>query len=447
MLFALLVLAAAPDWVPARWPSADPATLGLLKDTAVNCLLLEPKDWSAAFNAEARKAGVATLAVVHSSGEADRLASLGFSGVVLEGSPAPALRDRLKASGLTIVELPPRTAMPLASGSVIIGTTQGLWPGVQSDADGKKKAAPSGAAWIDTNTGFLRFVSAASKSVMWLANQPPPEREIPVERYLQAIGDTAMTGARWVVAFDPVFGRKLMAGDAKAVAGWKRIAATLRFYEDHREWRAAQPFARLALIQDQHSGALLSGGVLDMIAVKHTPVRPVPPDRLEKSIVENARMAVNVDPAALNDGQRDVLRAFTRAGGTLLTGPPGWKFPEPRPGQITLEKDDLGKLDEIWRELNAMTGRRNLGARLFNVSTMLSNLLESPDHRYVYLQLVNYSDYPVENVTVHVLGTYKSIRLLRPEGPPLSLSGYETDEGTGIDIEQVGAVATIVLER
>ena len=45
-----------------------------------------------------------------------------------------------------------------------------------------------------------------------------------------------------------------------------------------------------------------------------------------------------------------------------------------------------------------MIGRRNLGVRLFNVSSMLSNLLASPDGKSAIVHLVNYSDYPVENV-------------------------------------------------
>ena len=63
--------------------------------------------------------------------------------------------------------------------------------------------------------------------------------------------------------------------------------------------------------------------------------------------------------------------------------------------------EDVKILDEIWKEVNSMTGRSNLGARLFNVSSMLSNLVQSSDKRQTVLQLVNYSGYPVENVTVH----------------------------------------------
>jgi len=250
-----------------------------------------------------------------------------------------------------------------------------------------------------------------------------------------------------VVALDEDMSAKLLVRDKTALAGWKRINQVLRFYEENRQWRSARSFARLALIADERSGALLSGGVLDMISVKHTPVRPIPPARLNAASMAGATMAVNIDPQALGEDQRRTLTVFTRAGGTLLTGPPGWKFPTPKPGQITLEKEDLKKLDEIWRDLNALTGRKNLGARLFNVSTMLSNLLESVDGKQVVLHLVNYSDYPVENVTIHLLGRYRSATLLRPEQPGIALSGYEIEEGTGFDVEQVGSVAALVLER
>jgi hypothetical protein len=43
--------------------------------------------------------------------------------------------------------------------------------------------------------------------------------------------------------------------------------------------------------------------------------------------------------------------------------------------QITLDKAELDRLNDIWHDVQTMTGRKNLGARLFNVSSMLSNVL------------------------------------------------------------------------
>jgi hypothetical protein len=97
--------------------------------------------------------------------------------------------------------------------------------------------------------------------------------------------------------------------------------------------------------------------------------------------------------------------------------------------------------------MNSMTGRRNLGARLFNVSSMLSNLLEAADGKSAVLHLVNYSGFPVENVTVHLLGKYKSASLIAPGNAPKKVELYEIEEGTGIDVDKVGVTASLVLER
>jgi hypothetical protein len=158
-------------------------------------------------------------------------------------------------------------------------------------------------------------------------------------------------------------------------------------------------------------------------------------------------MAVNVAPASLTDAQKVALRTWTAAGGTLLSAPSTWKFPAPQSDQITLSDDDVKILDEIWKEVNNMTGRRNLGARLYNVSSMLSNLIQSSDGKQTVLLLVNYSGYPVENVTVHLLGKFKSARLLAPGSmEPVKLETYDVEEGSGVDIANVGVAAALVLE-
>jgi hypothetical protein len=225
------------------------------------------------------------------------------------------------------------------------------------------------------------------------------------------------------------------------------MMALTSYFASHPEWRTMKPAGQLAILQDVDSGALLSGGVLDMIAVKHTPVRPVWTHTLQPEAMMGTKMAVNVAPNSLSDEQKIALRAWTRTGGTLLSAPSTWKFPPPEVDRITLSDADVKILDEIWKEVNSMTGRRNLGARLFNVSSMLSNFIQSADGKQTVLHLVNYSGYAVENVTVHLLGKFKSVRLLAPGvAEPLKLELYDVDDGSGVDIASVGAAATLILE-
>ncbi len=443
LLLAAVAMVAMPDWVPARWFSKDPATLKLVEKTPVNCLLMEKANWSPEFTKAAADRGIATLGVVTGNANAADIAAeakkAGLTGLAVEGSLRAGKVD------MPVVELTNRAEMKFGSDAKILATKQGMWPGIRAEQDGLI-AAPTGAPWIDTNTGFLRYARVSTRAAIWIANRIPPKAHPMVTGYLAAIGDAGMTGARWVLDFDDQFVQGLVKGDAASLKNWAVIVQHVKFYEEHKEWRGYGMRSTLALVEAPESGALISGGVLDMMATKHTPVTPIPAATLNGTSLVHSKMAVNVDPELLTANQKEALKAFTRAGGTLLTGPPGWRFPALEPDQITLDKKDLETLADIWHELNSVTGRDNLGARLFNVGSMLSNLQESPDGKEVVLQLVNYSDYPVQDITVHVLGKFKTARLLRPDAAPQKLEVYEVEEGTGIDVPALGALGALVLE-
>jgi len=369
-------------------------------------------------------------------------------GIVLDGEFAdPVVSSVHDAAGqLTVVELTARNRMKLGSSAPILGTYQAVWPGISTQDDGAKKAGPTGSTWIDTNTGFIRAVRAWGNPVLWLGNEPPAQTVITGARYLQVIADAAISGARWVLAFDADFAARLSRRDADAMSNWRRMVEMTSYFERHPEWRAMREYGLLAVVQDPAKGGLLSGGILDMIAVKHTPVRPISGRQLTPEALKGATMAVNVDPDALTPEQKEVLRGFARAGNTTLTGPPGWKD-EARGDKITLEKAELERLNDIWRDVNNMIGRRNLGVRLFNVSSMLSNVVESADGKTIVMHLVNYADFPVENVTAHFLGAFKRATLLAPDGTEKKLDLYAADEAQGVDIDKVSVCATIKLEQ
>jgi hypothetical protein len=454
LLFVLPLFAGVPQpagWVPARWPWSDPKSLELLAESPINCLLVN--GYTSAFTSAAAERGVATLAVIKPGEEAGaavrRALAAGVTGIVLEGSfPGDAVAAAKQAAGpAPLIELAPRGRMKLDSGAAILGTYQGVWPGIAVEQDGATKAGPTGSVWIDTNTGFIRAVRAWGGFGLWIANEPPPKTVVTGARYLQAIADAETSGARWVVALDGDFAARLERREAGVLGDWRRMNELLAWFERHPEWRGMGEFGQLAVVQDPARGGLLSGGILDMIAVRHTPVRPVPRERLTPESLRGATMAVNADPAALTPAQRDVLRDFTRSGGTLLTGPPGWKDEAPRGDRITLDGAQLERLNDIWRDVNSMVGRRNLGVRLFNVASMLSNVLISADGKTEIVHLVNYSDYPVENVALQFLGEYRRATLLTPDGAEKPLEIYPADEGRGVDIPKVAVCATVRLEQ
>jgi hypothetical protein len=456
LLSAMPLLASiAPPaaWVPARWNGADAKSIDLLSGTPINCLLLTT--YTPEFVTAAAAHGIATLVVLKPGADpadpARKAIHAGLQGIVLEGDfpagTAARVRDSLADAHAIVVELTSRAHMPLGGTDPIVGTYQGVWPGIQVLDNGAAKAAPSGSPWIDTNTGFIRSVRAWGPASVWLGYRPPAHTVVTGERYQAAIADAEMAGARWIVALDDDFSARLARGDAAATKNWRGMAQVLQFFESHPEWRALRSYGKLAVVQD-HDDALLSGGILDMIAAKHTPMRAIPGQRLTPDALDGATMAVDVDAASLTPEQREMLKNFARAGGTVLTAPPGWKGQSAlQPGQITLDTAELERLNDIWHDVQTMTGRKNLGARLFNVSSMLSNVLSTGDGKQVVVELVNYSAYPIENVAVQVLGTFKHAQLIAPDGVQEDLEVYATDEGgTGVDIARVSACATVRLD-
>jgi hypothetical protein len=448
LVSAALAAPGPAGWVPARWPWTDAASLELLATTPVNCLLV--RDLTPEFAAAAAERGISTLAIIPPA--PDPVAAVRnaiaakAAGIVLEGDfPDPVLASvRAAAGALPVIEFGPRSHVKPGA-SPIAATNQGVWPGIGASDENAHRAGPTSSnTWIDTNTGFLRATHAAGAATLWIAIEPPPKTAVTLEGYQHAIADAAMSGARWVVSFDADLTARLAKRDARAVAQWRRMAGLLAYFEQHPEWRDMHEFGQLAVVQDPSRGVLLSGGILDMIAVKHAPVRPIASPQLSPDKLTGATLAVNVDQDSLTPDQKEILRAFARAGNTLLNVPPG---PVARGDRIALDKSELERTNAIWTDVNNMIGRRNLGVRLFNVATVLSNALESADGRTLIVHLVNYADYPVQNVTVQFLGDYKRAVLLGPDNSVKKLDIYPADEAHGVDIDQVGACATIRLEK
>ena len=451
---ALLLLAGVTDWVPARWNSSDPETLRLVKETPVNCVLLEQAHWSDGFIGKAREEGIAALGVIHPGADAaaavERAKEAKLAGVVLEGGvdkeSLQHVRQGLAGSTLAVIELPARTGIRIESKDLVTGTNQGVWPGINPTDDGSAKAAPTGAPWIDTNAGFLRYLRAATGKTVWIGNVPPAKTVIPLTRYFQAIGDAGMVGARWVVALDSDFEKRLTGGDAKALEDWRQIGKHLQYWEERWGTRSYTPYRGLAVIQGVDDGALLSGGILDMVAARHTPLRAVPLQLLNDDAIRGAMMAVSVDPASVTPEQKESLRRFTRGGGSLLSGPPGWKFPPMQPGQITVRKEEVSRLEHIWQGVNSMVGRENLGARMFNVASILCEMVSGAGERPLIVHMVNYTDHPVEQVAFQFVEKVGKAKLYSPGEPEKELEVYAQEKGSGVDIDKVGSIATLVLE-
>jgi len=264
---------------------------------------------------------------------------------------------------------------------------------------------------------------------------------------LQAVGDAAIAGARWIVSLDKDLERRLLAREPAAMRVWQRIAGYLRYFEKHKEWRDYNPHSRLALVQDKDNGGLLSAGLLDMISFQHTPVRVIPRRRLSEQELRGVGIVLNVDATPVTPEEGRSLESFTKAGGTLLAPPAGWKFPPIPENQITPGRRQLEQLEPMWEVVYRATVRKNFGVRLFNVASSVAALRANPDETSLLIHILNFTDFAGESITIHALGKWKRARLYSPEAPVKTLEVYEIPEGTGIDLDRMPVFATIRLDK
>ncbi len=455
MILYLVLAAGVSQWVPARWPSGDPKSLGLLTGTPINCLLIESRHGNSELPGEARRHGITTLAVVRPESDplaqARQAAEWKFSGAVLEGEFEAGLAGRLRSTladaGMAVIELADRHGVRLDSRDPVVGTRQGLWPGIEIEHGGSVATGPTSTPWINTNSGFLRFLVAnSSASEVWIGVSPPPRAVFPGERYAQAIGDAALAGARWIVDLDRDLWRRLLEGEPRARESWRTIARHLAFPQEHPEWAAYRPHSLFAMIQDAGSGGLLSGGLLDLLSAQRTPVRVVPASAVSAERLRGARLLLTIDADSMSPARQKTTEEFRRAGGVVLHPPPGFHFPDSPPGQVLPTRQQWTQMQKIWETAYHSVARKNFGVRLFNTAGTQFNLLATPDGGSLLVELVNYTDFAAESITVQALGAWKRARLYQPGRPVEELPLYPVSDGTGVDIRRMAVRATLRLD-
>lgn len=469
-------LAAGPaSWVPARWQGGpievqwraregtlpesaavretlerwyDPATLDLLRDTPIDCLLVT---WSAGGDAAAERAHQQAVAAYARAARARGIAVLGLvhgpaapgaflrpaidaelDGLVLDGAfpqdvvteVARALRSA-RPSAVVIATGAPR------ADSAVLALPDAVAPGLQ-ELGPEVEATPSSEPWIDFNFWLSQWHrGAAGTRPMWLM-QPLRDRAAPAD-YERAIADAAAGGARWVVAPDDALRHELRAGSERARETWRRVADALRFQQANAAWPAREPWAVAGFVRD---AAADDGGVSEA-GFKLT-IRA----RVPTGIVERPGLAA---PAlsgfrALNAlhlsrptaAEREALSAFARDGGLVLVGP-SWHDAPVTPGEdcdvlpngrgrIAVCRDDLDA-PEAARALVDLLGRDNLGVRLFRASSVLGHATRgaSGDGDEVLVHLINYASHPAESVLVRVNGEFTTVHLHTPGRSPEAL--------------------------
>ena len=458
----------------------DPATLDLLRGTPINCLLVT---WSAggdseteqqqqrhvkAYAWEARTRGIAVLGLVHPGGVPSSFVGpaveAGLDGLVLEGEFPGGERFvsevrralQSKNSAAVVVPLIAREKHAPSLDTPILAAADAVAPGLREFARGVE-ATPSSEPWIDSNIWLARSICSWSGiRPVWLGehlatNAAPAD-------YLRAIADAAVGGGRWVVALSDELHHGLRQKQPEATAAWRRIAAYLKFQQEHADWYEYAPFAVYGFIQDSSGkDRAISGENLNLACRQRIPLRVIERAQLSAAALEGLRAVHGIDLIQPTEQERKILSAFVENGGLAVAGP-SWKqmeipknqdfavLPAGR-GRVAVYRDEWPEPGSLAKDLVDLLGRDNLGVRFFRAASVLSHISIDKTGNRMLVQLLNYASYSADSVLVRVVGDFRTARFYTPESAPEEVALEKSDGRLEVNIPRLPVYGVLLLEK
>lgn len=401
---------------PIRWPNSwkDPAFVGLLKGTAINCLLVE------------------------------RSADLGL--VV-----AQAQRD-----GLQIAD----AASPPA-GVVVI---EGEWPGVKMSPSGaldQVSAGPTGNPWVDSNGWKIRLAAELNpEAVVWI-DAAPKEPRLFTESYLVGIADSAAYGGRWIVSLDTQLAAGIAGQERKALETWKKLTGAASFFADRKAWSDFRPEAVVGVVSDfSGPNEFLSHELLNLVARTNQQYRIILKNKAASLSGLRAILYVDAQPPA-PDLRRQIL-AFVQAGGMLIAGPKWGQLPgaaaqddaHPRyalgvlgKGRVAVAKRDIDDPYLLANDSVVLISHRYELLRFWNGGAIGSYFTMAPDSRRAVVHMLFYAGARGGDPTVRVARRYRTARLWTLDQPvPRGLEMEIQKDAVEVHLPPVSVYAAVELE-
>lgn len=395
------------EWTPMRWPATwkSPASLELLKGSAINCLLTT----NAEIADEARKRGLMVV-----------------------------IGERLPTS---------------------VAMIKGAWPGVRMSSNGEGvSAGPTGTAWVDTNGWKVRLETALQPGKqLWVDAAPAADRMLHADAYVVAFADSAAYGGRWVISLDDRLAAGIKARDVDSLKTWKRLTDTADLFARYKEWAAYSPAALVGVVSDfAGANAIGNGELLNLLGRAGQQYRIV----LKTGDISftGLRAVIYGDREAPSDALRTKVHEFVRAGGLLITGPVwgevGEATAEEHPrylsrrlgaGRVAVSKARVSDPYLLANDSSVLISHRYDLVRLWNCGSAGSYLTLSPDGSKALVHLLFYANEGPDSASVRVAGKYKKARMATVESDGLKSVAVELQKD-GIEVHLPPVPQYVALE-
>jgi hypothetical protein len=349
--------------------------------------------------------------------------------------------ERLKGSGIDCLIGVPAELTPAARSAgftvVAAGETPqgvnvltGVWPGIRiSGSNNSVSAGPTGEPWVDSNVWRVRLARARKpEAAVWIQAEPDPKATPSALAYTAAIADAALTGGRWIVSLDTRFAGEIAAQKPEALATWRKIVSTTKFFAEHGVWDAYQPAAVLGIVSEFSNS--FDEEALNLITRSGQQYRVIPLERLRAEELAGLRAALVIGEKPPVRTAVAVLNAFAAAGGQIVadrwwntSGLAAQKdSPHPRferfrvgKGGIAVSKTELADPYLLASDVAILVSHRYDPVRFWNGGALSAYYSASNDKRRAVLQTLFYADRPPETAGLRIAGDYRRATLSMPD--------------------------------
>jgi len=444
-----------------RWH--DPAALELLKDTAIDCIVIS---WAAGLAADAEQQRTAAplieaarrrnLAVVGwVDGKADHKAAIAAAQAA--GLSAVAIHGLQGSSDFPVIAWSEREDVPWDSNAPTVAIGGNVWPGVSlASGGGDASAGPTGVPWLDSNGWYIQMARARLKAPLWVVYDPPGGPTVlSPQSYVKAICDSEAAGARWVISLDDKLRADLAAGNA---AAWKGIAGAAGFFKDHADWKSYRSLGLVGVISDFGGDDFgLTGEILNLIARRDLLFRVIwKSQAMARTMAQTMpqpfsglKALIYADAALPDPPLRRKITDFVAQGGLLITGPAWGKEGKPAPpdfetqfdvlaagkGRLAVARNAIDDPYQVAVEAQLLLSHRNDLVKIYNSpSSGCTRYTASPDGKKALLQCLSYADSSRGGLrTLWVRDKYRSTRLWTIGGQAGPISGQPSDDYAGVE--------------
>ncbi len=494
-------------WVPARWQGGplelqrraenktlpsdpavresiakwyDPATLDVLKDTPINCLLVtwgaegstetvkQQHDLVRSYAGEAHTRGLSVLGLISPGGDptlvAERSAEAGLDGLVVEGDSGDVVRFIAEVRRVLLQKRSAAVVFPLIAAEKlypdpdwpILAAADAVVPGIQELSEGAE-TAPSSEPWIESNIWLIRsIVSWCGRRSVWLGEGVVANAT--AGDYERAVADAAAGGGQWILAPGDELRHGLLLKQPEALTTWRRISASLKFHQDHARWHRAAPFAVMGFIQDRSlKDRTVSDENLNLACRSRIPLFLINRVKLSASVLEGLSAVHAIDVIRPTEEERTILEGFAQKGGLVVIGP-SWKPVEiPRnqdfavlpagSGRVVVYREDSPDPASLSKDLVDLLGRDNLGVRLFRGASVLINTSVDKANNRLLVHLLNYASEPADALVLRITGDFGKASLITPERASEELALEKSGGRVEVSIKSLSVYGVISLEK